>query len=460
MYLKAASLALALALAAIVADNTSVSAFSSRHVASPTVRSRAFAGAGSRRPSTLSMSAEDTATDKEIKVGVIGCGRIGLVHLGAITKAPNVTPIIVSNPTVSKAEAAAKQYGVAKFTGDAMDVITNPEVDAVWICSPSQYHAEQIKACAANGKHVFCEKPLATDLAETVEAINACNEAGVKLMTGLQRRFDQNFRRVKTAIEDKEVGDTIMIKLCSRDPAPPPFEYVKGGGGIFADMAVHDLDMSRFLAGEDPIEILAMGSCHIDKSIEVLPGSEAFDTASCMVKYPNGVQAMIDVCRQSSYGYDQRAEVLGTKGMIATDNVYPNTAKLYRTDFTGNADMPYDFFLSRYMEAYVTETVDFCESLVKDTAVPCTGADGLIALIMALASDKSAAENRWVKFNEIVSEVYCENPTSCDLVANSDILPEGFRPVSDPRDMLLPDVDQVKSGEKSPVEEFFGKIFG
>jgi myo-inositol 2-dehydrogenase / D-chiro-inositol 1-dehydrogenase len=155
-----------------------------------------------------------------------------------------------------------------------MEVITDPEVDAVWICSPSQFHADQIKACAANGKHVFCEKPIATELGETVEAINACNAAGVKIMIGLQRRFDQNFRRVRQAVEKKEVGDTIMIKLCSRDPSPPPFSYVKGGGGIFTDMAVHDLDMSRFLACADPIDILAIGSCHIDKSIESLPGSE------------------------------------------------------------------------------------------------------------------------------------------------------------------------------------------
>jgi hypothetical protein len=122
--------------------------------------------------------------------------------------------------------------------------------------------------------------------------------------------------------------------LCSRDPSPPPFAYVKGGGGIFADMAVHDLDMTRFLAGADPIDILAIGSCHIDKSIATLPGSEAFDTASCLVRYPGGVQAMVDVCRQSSFGYDQRAEVLGTKGMIQTDNVYPNTAKIYKSGKT------------------------------------------------------------------------------------------------------------------------------
>jgi len=404
-----------------------------------------MAPTGFTQRTALRMTTEENDVN-EIKVGVIGCGRIGIVHLGAITKAPGVKPVIVSNPTVSKAEAAASTFGVPRFAADAMDVITDPDVDAVWICSPSSFHADQIKACAANGKHVFCEKPLATDLAETVEAINACNEAGVKLMTGLQRRFDPNFRRVRTAVENKEVGQPIMIKLCSRDPSPPPFEYVQGGGGIFADMAVHDLDMSRFLAGEDPIDILAIGSCHIDRSIESLDGSEAFDTASCIVRYPNGVQAMIDVCRQSSYGYDQRAEVLGSSGMIATDNVYPNTAKIYKESFTGNADMPYDFFLSRYTEAYVTETIAFCESLVNDTPVPCTGQDGLAALIMALAADKSAAENRWVSFKEIVTSIYCTDPQSCEILP-MDVFPEGFQPAADPRDLLLDDVDMQKEKE-------------
>mmetsp|Transcript_6105 Transcript_6105/g.13156 ORF Transcript_6105/g.13156 Transcript_6105/m.13156 type:complete len:283 (-) Transcript_6105:341-1189(-) len=276
-------------------------------------------------------------------------------------------------------------------------------------------------------------------------------------MIGLQRRFDSNFQRVKDAVESKEVGETIMIKLCSRDPSPPPFEYVKGGGGIFADMAVHDLDMSRFLAGTDPIEILSIGSCHIDKSIEVLEGAEAFDTASCLVRYPNGVQAHIDVCRQSSYGYDQRAEVLGTKGMIATDNVYPNTARIFRNDFTGNADMPYDFFLSRYNEAYVTETVAFCESLVNDTPVPCTGIDGLVALVMALAAGKSAEEDRWVKFSEITDQVYCASPTTCSLLTEVEDFPEGFKPVTDATELLTPSVDDVKTEEAAtnPIGNLF-----
>ena len=147
-----------------------------------------------------------------IKVGVIGCGRIGLLHLEALTKAPGITPLICSNPTLERARKAAEQHHIPYYCSDAMDVIQHPDVDAVWICSPSQFHADQIKACAAQGKHVFCEKPIATDLAETVEAINACNEAGVKLMIGLQRRFDQNFQRVKQAIDEKEVGDPIMVR--------------------------------------------------------------------------------------------------------------------------------------------------------------------------------------------------------------------------------------------------------
>jgi len=425
--------------ASLLVQQENVSAFSSFTPKS------SFGVKSSSKSSSLSMNVEVNEDAKIIKVGVIGMGRIGIVHLEAISKAPGVVPIIVSNPTVSKAEAAAAQYNIPKFTNDALDVINDPEVDAVWICSPSQFHADQIKACAAAGKDVFCEKPIATDLAETVEAINACNEAGVKLMIGLQRRFDQNFERVKQAVESKEVGDPIVIKLCSRDPSAPPASYVKGGGGIFADMAVHDLDMTRFLAGADPIDILAVGSTHIDMEIADYEGSEKYDTASCIVRYPGGVTAMIDVCRQSSFGYDQRAEVLGTQGMVQTDNVYPNTAKIYKKDYTGNADMPFDFFLSRYNEAYVAETIAFCEALVNDTPVPCTGTDGLIALIMAIAADKSAKEDRWVKFNEIVQEVYCSSPTECELVAQDSMFPEGFRPTENAEDLLIPDVDAQKS---------------
>lgn len=345
------------------------------------------------------------ADDGILGVGVIGAGRIGLVHLEALSQCETARAVIISNPTVSKAEAAASKYKLNGFTADADEVINHPEVEAVWICSPSSFHADQIKACAKAGKHVFCEKPIATDLAETIEAINACNAAGVKLMTALQRRFDPNFRRVKQAIEKSEVGEIVQVKLCSRDPAPPPFEYVQGGGGIFKDMAVHDLDMARFLMDSEPVEILATGSCQIDPAIKVLPGPEAFDTATIMMKFANGKDAMIDVCRQAPYGYDQRAEVLGKSGMIMTDNNYPNTARLFSATFTGNADMPYDFFMSRYKEAYVQETLAFVDALVNDKPSPCSGEDGLVALVMAIAAGKSAEQKRWVAFKEMADEI-------------------------------------------------------
>lgn len=357
---------------------------------------------------------------KAVGVGVIGAGRIGVVHLEALTSCADANAVIISNPTVSKAEAAAKAFNVPHWTADADEVINHPDVEAVWICSPSSYHADQIKACAAAGKHVFCEKPIATDLPETIEAINACKMANVKLMTALQRRFDPNFERVRQAIVDGEVGTPIVAKLCSRDPAPPPFSYVEGSGGIFKDMAVHDLDMSRFLMGEEPTEILAYGACMIDKEIENLPGAEAYDTASVVIKYPGGKHAYIDVCRQAPYGYDQRAEVLGTKGMIQTDNMYPNTARIYTGSFTGNADMPYDFFMSRYKEAYLRETQAFVKALVNDEPSPCSGEDGLFALIMAIAAGKSAEENRWVKFSEIPETVYCSDPLKCEIMPAGD----------------------------------------
>ena len=249
------------------------------------------------------------------------------------------------------------------------------------------------------------EKPIATSVAETVEAINACNEAGVQLMTALQRRFDPNFLRVKQAITSGEIGEVVTVKLCSRDPAPPPFEYVKGGGGIFKDMAVHDLDMARFLMGSEPVEILARGSWQIDSSIEALPGAEAFDTAAILIHFANGKDAIIDVCRQAPYGYDQRAEVLGKKGMIRTDNNYPSTARIYTAAFTGNADLPYDFFMSRYKEAYMQETLAFVDALVNEKPSPCTGKAGLIALVMATAAGRSAEEKRWVKFAELAGEL-------------------------------------------------------
>mmetsp|Transcript_2504 Transcript_2504/g.8120 ORF Transcript_2504/g.8120 Transcript_2504/m.8120 type:complete len:419 (+) Transcript_2504:31-1287(+) len=340
--------------------------------------------------------------DNPIGVGIIGAGRIGLVHLEALSSCPDARPVIISNPTLSKAKAAAETYPGMAWTSDDTEVINHPDVDAVWICSPSQYHAAQIRLAAELGKDIFCEKPIATELDETIQSVLFAREKGVKLMVALQRRFDPNFMRVKSAIMDGEIGSPVQIRLTSRDPSPPPKKYVEGGGGIFKDMAIHDLDMSRFLMGEDPLEVFATGSCMINQEIADLPGPEAYDTATIIVKYREGRTATIDVCRQATYGYDQRAEALGTAAMVMTDNMYPNTARVFTGDFVGMADLPYDFFMSRYIAAYEAETVAFIDSIESEADAPVTGEDGVIALAMAIAAGLSAKEQRWVKLSEVL----------------------------------------------------------
>jgi len=343
------------------------------------------------------------AVGEPIRVGIVGCGRIGIVHLETLRKCPKAKVVSIGGSSREETVSAlADKYGIAHFAKDADEVIRNPDVDAVWICSPSQYHAAQIRLAAELGKDIFCEKPIATELDETIQSVLFAREKGVKLMVALQRRFDPNFMRVKSAIMDGEIGSPVQIRLTSRDPSPPPKKYVEGGGGIFKDMAIHDLDMSRFLMGEDPLEVFATGSCMINQEIADLPGPEAYDTATIIVKYREGRTATIDVCRQATYGYDQRAEALGTAAMVMTDNMYPNTARVFTGDFVGMADLPYDFFMSRYIAAYEAETVAFIDSIESNADAPVTGEDGVIALAMAIAAGLSAKEQRWVKLSEVL----------------------------------------------------------
>jgi inositol 2-dehydrogenase len=358
----------------------------------------------------------------EINIGIIGAGRIGQVHLKTLSQCPFANVIILGDLFIEGAQQQAAKFGVPVVTDTIEEVINHPDVQAVWICSPSQFHAQQIMQCADAGKHVFCEKPIDTSVSGTLQAIQYAETKGIKLMTALQRRFDTNFLRVKAAIDSKEIGEPIQLKLTSRDPSPPPFEYVRGGGGIFKDMAIHDLDMARFLMGCEPSSVLAIGSCHFDKRILELDGPEAFDTAVIIVKFSNGASATVDVCRNSPYGYDQRAEFLGSKGCIQIENMHPNTAKLWTSSGTGNADPPHDFFMTRYAQAYTDESVAFAAAVANNEPPPitgndlyrlnlssvsgkyeahtflllcCAGHDGLMALVMAEAAGRSAMTGQW-----------------------------------------------------------------
>eukprot|EP00276_Gloeochaete_wittrockiana_P002991 CAMPEP_0184656030 /NCGR_PEP_ID=MMETSP0308-20130426/15392_1 /TAXON_ID=38269 /ORGANISM="Gloeochaete witrockiana, Strain SAG 46.84" /LENGTH=372 /DNA_ID=CAMNT_0027092929 /DNA_START=17 /DNA_END=1135 /DNA_ORIENTATION=- len=337
-----------------------------------------------------------------INVGIIGAGRIGRVHAETLSGNKDAKALIITDVIEAAASKAAADFKIPAHSGNYKDIINNKDIHAVWICSPSDTHAPIIKEAALAGKHIFCEKPVATDLKGTEEALAVVKKCGVKMFLAFQRRFDPNFARIKKAIVSGEIGKLVSVRLCSRDPAPPPVEYVLQSGGIFKDMAIHDLDMGRFLAGGNAVEVYAIGANVVDPRIAHLDAPLKYDTALTVVKFDNGVTVYIDNCRKAVYGYDQRAEAFGTEGVAMSENNYPNNVHHW-TKSTVQRDLPLNFFMERYMDAYRNETTAFVNALLKDEPIISTGEDGLAALILAMAAGKSAIEGRPVKISEITA---------------------------------------------------------
>lgn len=334
-----------------------------------------------------------------INVGIIGAGRIGKVHVQSIcTQVPDAKVKMLADPFLTDETAAwAKDMGVAQVTKDYKEVLADPEIDAVLICSSTDTHSpisvEAIKA----GKHVFCEKPIDHDIDKIQEVIDALKGSKVKYQVGFNRRFDHNFEAVRDAVAAGKVGDIHVIKVTSRDPEPPSAEYVKVSGGMFLDMTIHDFDMVRFLAGCNATEVYTEAAVLVDPAI-----GEAgdVDTAVITLKMENGTIAVIDNSRKAVYGYDQRAEVFGSKGMVATGNDTASAAVLSNENgVTG--EVPLHFFLERYMAAYAKEVKCFIDAIVNDTETPLGVMDGLEPVLMGLAAKKSMEEHRPVKIDEV-----------------------------------------------------------
>ena len=334
-----------------------------------------------------------------VNVGIIGAGRIGKVHVESIcTQVANAKVKTLADPFMNDQTAEwAKDMGVANVTKDYKEILADPEIDAVLICSSTDTHSpisvEAIKA----GKHVFCEKPIDHDVAKIKEVIDALKENNVKYQVGFNRRFDHNFEAVQKAVADGKIGETHLIKVTSRDPEPPCAEYVKVSGGMFLDMTIHDFDMVRFLAGCNAEEVYVEAAVLVDPAI-----GEAgdVDTAVITLKMENGAIAVIDNSRKAVYGYDQRAEVFGSKGMVAVTNDSTSTAVISNENgVTG--EKPLYFFLERYMAAYAKEIKCFIEAIEKDTDTPLGVMDGLEPVRMGLAAKKSLEEHRPVKISEI-----------------------------------------------------------
>ncbi len=336
-----------------------------------------------------------------INVGIIGAGRIGQVHAKSIlTGVPDATILAIADPYMSDAAAAwAKSVGIPGIYQDYKKILDDPRIDAVLICSSTDTHAQLSLEAIAAGKHIFCEKPIDQKLnrIDEVKAALAASPKRLKYQVGFNRRFDHNFRALREAVCNGKIGDVQFIRISSRDPEAPPANYVATSGGIFLDMMIHDLDMLRYLSGSEVVEVYADGAVLIDPAIGK---AGDVDTATVSARMSNGALALIDNSRKAVYGYDQRAEVFGSKGSIQNGNDASSTAVLSTVEGVVS-EKPLWFFLQRYMSAYQAEVRAFIESIVNDADVEVGVEDGLVSIKLGLACKKSLAEHRPVRIDEI-----------------------------------------------------------
>jgi myo-inositol 2-dehydrogenase/D-chiro-inositol 1-dehydrogenase len=337
-------------------------------------------------------------TDKKLHLGIIGAGRIGKVHAETIAfRLPQAVPVAIADVNREAAEDLAARCGIRKVATRSEDILADPEIEAVLICSSTNTHADLVVQAAQAGKHIFCEKPIDHSLAKIDRALAAVAKAGVKLQVGFNRRFDANFARVRAAVAQGEIGTPHMLHIISRDPAPPPVAYVKVSGGIFLDMTIHDFDMARFLIGDEVEEVHTTAGVMVDPEIGK---AGDLDTALIVLRFRNGVIGTIDNSRKAVYGYDQRVEILGSDGAISTGNCFPNQAVI-STAASVRRDLPLNFFMERYADSFANELRAFVEAVLEQKPTPVTGSDGRIPVVMGLAARKSYEEHRPVRLDEI-----------------------------------------------------------
>jgi myo-inositol 2-dehydrogenase/D-chiro-inositol 1-dehydrogenase len=282
-------------------------------------------------------------------------------------------------------------------TTDVDAVFGSDDVDAVAICSSTDTHVPLLFEAARCGKAIFCEKPISLDLGRVDEALAIVREAGVPIQIGFNRRFDSAHKSVRDAVADGLLGDVHVVRITSRDPAPPPIEYLKVSGGIFLDMMVHDFDMARYVTGSEVVEVHALGAVRIDPAI-----GEAgdVDTAAVMLRHDDGCITMIDNSRRAVYGYDQRVEAFGSGGMAVSDNPLAHTGVRRTAAGTSAPLLPF-FFLDRYIPSYIAQWLAFRDYVDGGGASPVTADDGRAPLVIGLAAWRSLREHRPVAISEI-----------------------------------------------------------
>ena len=327
-----------------------------------------------------------------LKFGILGAGRIGKVHARTIAASGKAKVAYLADAMPKAAAELAAEVGAQ--VASVEDIIKAKDVDAILIATPTPFHAEQIEAGSNAGKAVLCEKPVSLSVARIEDCLKVVEKNKTTLMIGFNRRFDPNFAELERRIRAGAVGDVEMVTVISRDPSPPPAEYVKGSGGLFRDMMIHDFDMARFLMGEEFVVVNALGSALVDKAI-----GEAgdVDTAAVQMQTKSGRIAVITNSRRATYGYDQRMEVHGSKGMLSARNIHNTTVELHNGQGT-QADPIQNFFLERYVQAYANELNTFIGAVETGNRDPRpSGFDGLQAQILADAATESWKTGKPVK---------------------------------------------------------------
>lgn len=332
------------------------------------------------------------------RLALLGAGRIGKVHAGAIASDPRARLVAVADAHAPSAEAIAKMAGGCEIR-TIEEIEQSDDVDAVLICTPTNTHADLIERFARAGKAVFCEKPVDLSIERVRDCLKTIAETNATVMLGFNRRFDPHFQAVRGAIDDGRIGDVEMVTITSRDPGAPPPEYITVSGGIFRDMTIHDFDMARYLLGEEIDSVMASASVLVDPKIGELGD---FDSASVILTTASGKQCVISNSRRASYGYDQRIEVHGSLGAVSAENQRPVSIEV-ATKTGYNRPALHDFFMTRYTQAYAAEIAAFIDALDNKTPASPSAQDGLMALALAEAALKSVREKRAVKLSEITA---------------------------------------------------------
>jgi myo-inositol 2-dehydrogenase / D-chiro-inositol 1-dehydrogenase len=326
-----------------------------------------------------------------LRIGVLGCGRIGQVHARSLMRLDGVKLVAVADAFASSAEALAAKTGAE--VRDTAAILASADIDAVILCTPTDTHYDLIHAAARAGKAIFCEKPVDMSADRIRDCIKVVEDHNVPFLTAFNRRFDPNFANVQARIQAGEIGAVEIVTILSRDPAPPPVSYIKSSGGIFRDMMIHDFDMARFLLGEEPVQVFAVGAALVDPAI-----GEAgdVDTAAVTLTTASGKICTISNSRRASYGYDQRIEVHGSKGMLRAENILENSVEV-ATDAGFRRAPAQNFFLERYESAYLSEMASFVKAVASGVSPAPSITDGLRAQLIADAATLSLAEGRPIR---------------------------------------------------------------